>query len=221
VPLPADLPVVDHHCHLSPSGEGVAAALRFRRAGGTHLFVTTQTYGSAPPRRVDEYRDQFAMTERLTGLVLEESGVVAYAVVAPFPVDLVHVAPALGLEAAVELQFGALDLAAREVEEHRAIALGEVGRPHFPVPPEVAEASTRVFVRALELGRDVGCPVVVHSEDLGVEGYRSIAGLAARVGFPLHRLVKHYARTIETPEARVGIAPSYLARRDLVPRTLE
>ena len=51
LPLPADLPIVDHHCHLSPSGEGIRAAQRFRAAGGTHLFLTTQNYETGYPAR--------------------------------------------------------------------------------------------------------------------------------------------------------------------------
>ncbi|HKV90828.1 MAG TPA: hydrolase TatD, partial [Thermoplasmata archaeon] len=83
--LPADLPVVDHHCHLSPNGEGVAAAGRFRRAGGTHLFLATQSYAPGPITRLETYEAQFETTERLARAIRTEVGVVVYLVVAPYP----------------------------------------------------------------------------------------------------------------------------------------
>ncbi|MCI4336117.1 MAG: TatD family hydrolase [Thermoplasmata archaeon] len=220
MPLPIDLPIVDHHCHLSPTGEGVGAARRFAKAGGTHLFLATQNYAGAVPTSLQTYREQFAMTEELARRIGEETGVVAYPVLAPYPVDLLGAAAQIGLSAATELQFQALELAAHRVEEQAAVALGEVGRPHFPVPIEMAAASEAVFVRALETARDVGCPAVVHSEDLDANGYRSVADLASRASFPVGRLVKHYARAVVPAAVRQGIVPSFVARRELTTSSL-
>jgi TatD-related deoxyribonuclease len=216
---PADLPVVDHHCHLSASGEGVEAVRRFHHAGGTHLFLATQQYGPRPPLSVEEYDAQFQQTDAIARRA-EEVGVTVYRVVAPYPIDLVTLAPTLGIPEAVRVQEAALDLAGKWVEEQRAVALGEVGRPHFPVPPELREACEAVFLHALEVARDVGCPAVVHSEDLDAAGYRGLAETAARVGFPVTRLVKHYARSVVPPGERGGIVPSFLASRDIARESL-
>ncbi len=221
MPLPSDLPLVDHHCHLSPTGEGIEAVRRFQSAGGTHLFLATQNYTRGTLLRLSQYEEQFRTTQALARRISEETGVVAYPVLAPYPIDLVGAEPELGLTRAVELHRAALELAGREVEEHRAVALGEVGRPHFPVPAAVADACEEVFSHALEVARDVGCPAVVHSDDLDPAGYRRLAGLAARVSFPPEKLVKHYARTVLGPSDRVGVVPSYLARRDLVRASLD
>jgi TatD-related deoxyribonuclease len=218
--IPPDLPVVDHHCHLSPDGDGIEAARRFRNAGGTHLFLATQQYGPKTPTRVEEYGAQFETTERLARAVEAQTGVVVYLTVAPYPVDLVHVAGSMGLAAAVELQRSALELAGRWVEEGRAVALGEVGRPHFPTPADVVEASAEVFRTALEVARDAGAPAVVHCEELTPDAYRELAGFAARTSFPLGKLVKHYAKTVLAPERLGGIVPSYLASRDAVRQSL-
>ncbi|HLM91629.1 MAG TPA: TatD family hydrolase [Thermoplasmata archaeon] len=208
--------MVDHHCHLSPNGEGVAAARRFSAAGGTHLFLTTQNYLPAAPRSVDEYRTQFETTETLARTIRAETGVEVYVVVAPYPVDLVTTSPALGVPAALELQRRALDLAGTWVKDHRAVALGEVGLPHFEVAPELAEAASSAFDHALAVARDVACPVVVHSADLTPQTYRELALRGARSGMPPGKIVKHYARNRLLPDERAGIVPSYLARRDLV-----
>lgn len=214
--LPPDLPVVDHHCHLSPAGEGVQAARRFRAAGGTHLFLATQNYLPAPPRSLDQYRAQFETTEQLARRVRAEAGVVVYPVVAPYPVDLVHIAPEIGVTAARELQIAALDLAGRWVRERRAVALGEVGRAHFPVPPEIAVALDETFGRALTTARESDCPVVVHSTDLDPAGFRELSDRARAAGLAPERVVKHYARARFATADRASVTPSYLARRDLV-----
>jgi TatD-related deoxyribonuclease len=216
VPLPRGLPVVDHHCHLSPTGEGVAAARRFRRFGGTHLFLATQNYERTVPRSLDDYLRQFETTESLAHRVTTETGVAVCLVVAPYPVDLVHTMEAMGPGSALELHRAALDLAGKWVRDRRAVALGEVGRPHFPIAPEVASVVEQAFRYALEVAREVDCPAVVHSADLDATGYRELAERAAEAGIPALRVVKHYARRRLAATERSDVSPSYLARRELV-----
>ena len=216
--MPADdLPVVDHHCHLSPTGEGVAAARRFAQAGGSHLFLTTQSYGPEPPHSVEGYREQFETTERLAQTVARETGVTVFVVVAPYPVDLLRASERDGAGPALATHLAAIDLAGRWVNEGRAVAIGEVGRPHFPYAASLEEPVNAAFRRALEVARDVGCPAIVHCADLEAAGFNDLASFAAQASFPLGRLVKHYARTVsEDGRLEAGIVPSVLARRELV-----
>ncbi len=219
--LPADLPIVDHHCHLSPTGEGVEAARRFRAAGGTHLFLCTQSYGPSPPRTVEGYREQFEITERLGRRVREETGAVVHLVVAPFPVDLVGQVPTMGRPAAVELHREALQLAGRWVRDRRAVALGEVGRPHFPVDEEVRAAAEEVLREAMRSAREAHCPIVVHSEDLDPPAFRALADLAREEGLGPSQVVKHYARKALSLAERSGLPASYVARQETFDRALE
>ncbi len=141
MPLPSDLPVVDHHCHLSPTGEGIGAAQRFAAAGGTHLILATQNYTGTVPRRIEDYRDQFDITFRLAQSIRTETGVDVRCVVGPYPIDLVHAAPILGVEAALALQREAADLAGRFVPGG---ARGRLGRGwHAPLPRRRADPARR------------------------------------------------------------------------------
>ncbi|HEV2316978.1 MAG TPA: TatD family hydrolase [Thermoplasmata archaeon] len=219
--IPSDLPIVDHHCHLSPDGEGVAAARRFRQAGGTHLFLATQNYDLVVPRTLEDYRRQFATTVELARSIEASVEIRCYPVLAPYPVDLLDQVERLGPAGAVELQSRALEVAGQLVEEQRAVALGEVGRPHFPVAEPITESIDAVLRRAMEIGRDVGCPVVIHSADLDAGGFHELAAFAARASFPLQRLVKHYQRTRLPAAEYLGVTPSYLARRELVAGSLQ
>lgn len=215
-PWPSDLPIVDHHAHLSAGGDGIAAVRRFAAAGGTHLFLASQSYGAGPPLRVSEYREQFDETERLARTATAATGVVIYPVLAPFPVDLRHQAEKLGAGPAAELQSSALDEAGRRVVQHRAVAIGEVGRFHFPVEEALVRAAALTLEHALGVARDAGCPALVHSEDLTAEGFRGLAALAASAGLPAHRVIKHYARSVVPTGETGGAVPSYLARREVV-----
>ena len=212
--LPPDLPVVDHHCHLSPGGEGVEAARRFHRNGGAHLFLTTHNWNHGPIRSVEDYRTQFESIEKLGLRIGQETPVGVSLVIAPYPVDLLSMSEALGLAKAMEVQMSALDLAGSWVRERRAAGLGEIGWPHFPVPIDLAGASRQIFQHALEVAHDIGCPVIVHAEDLSAEGYRGLAEEARNAGVPPDRVVKHYAQTYVPASERSGITPSFLARRD-------
>jgi len=216
MPLPRGLPVVDHHCHLSPKGDGVRAVERFRSAGGTHLFLATQNYEPEVPLSLEGYARQFQTTWALSERAREEVGVRIYPVLAPYPIDLVESTARLGPVPALELHLAAIDLAGRWVREKKAVALGEVGRPHFPVPEDVKPLVEAAFRHALTVARDSDCPVVVHSADLTDEGFRELAERAREAGLRPERLVKHYARTRVDPVAGGGVVPSYLARRELV-----
>jgi TatD-related deoxyribonuclease len=216
----AGLPVVDHHCHLSPIGDGIRAVERFRAAGGTHLFLATQNYEPEVPRDVEAYRRQFETTERLAREVLAATGVRAYVVVAPYPVDLVRAAGSLGLEPALDLQRRAMDLAGTWVRERRAVAVGEVGWPHFPLEASLEAAARTVFRYALETAHDVGCPAIVHSPDLDPSGWQALDEEGRRCGVPPQHLVKHYARSRREPSLGPGAVPSYLAKRELVNEVL-
>ena len=215
--------MVDHHCHLSPGGEGVLAAKRFRAAGGTHLFLTTQNYTGAPILDLGGYESQFDTTEALAAQVQREAGVTAFPVLAPYPIDLLAQAKALGLGPAVELQQDALELAGRRVRDHRAVALGEVGRPHFPLEdPALKRASEELLDRAFAVAHDSHCPAVIHSEDLSPEGYADLQARGRRAGLRPEQVVKHYARARFVPgPGEIGPARSYLARRDLMLEVLD
>jgi TatD-related deoxyribonuclease len=221
MPLPRGLPVVDHHCHLSPNGDGVRAVERFRAAGGTHLFLATQNYEGTVPLSLEAYGRQFETTWRLAEKVHEEVGVRAFPVLAPYPIDLVEASAKLGPATALELHCSALDLAGRWVREKRAVALGEVGRPHFPVSDKVAAVVEEAFRHALQAARDSDCPVVVHCSDLTADGLLALAAQGREAGLRPERVVKHYSRSRVAPGSVAGVVPSYLARRELVREVLK
>jgi TatD-related deoxyribonuclease len=203
---PREIPITDDHIHFNPrAGRGVEAAKDFRRAGGTHLFmVSLPAYSlGVMPRRGEDYREAFDETLRVAEQV-RGVGVTVFPVLGVHPVELLTYAESVGLPAAEEIVCAGLEVAAGYVEEGRAVAL-KSGRPHFPVEPEIAAASERVLVRALELCADARCALQVHAES---GPCADILDLAAVAGMEPGRVVKHYA-TPDTP-----LVPSFLAKQE-------
>jgi TatD-related deoxyribonuclease len=203
---PPEIPITDDHIHFNPrAGRGVEAAKDFHRAGGTHLFmVSLPAYSlGVLPRTGDDYREAFDETLRVAELV-RGVGITVFPVLGVHPVELLKYAESVGLAAAEEIVCAGLEVAAGYVEEGLAVAL-KSGRPHFPVAPEIAAASERVLVRALEVSADAGCALQIHAES---GPCADILDLAARAGMDGSRVVKHYA-TPDTP-----LVPSFLAKQE-------
>ncbi len=210
-------PVLDNHCHLDRRGEYLGAVKAFWTAGGTHLNVVHKPDFSALPTDKAGYRRVLAATCDMVDEINDGTDVRAFATVSPHPVDLVkHVDGGMSVEDAETLVRDGIDASAELVGEGRALALGEVGRPHFQVPDDVMEAADRLFDHAMGLARDLDCAVVIHSESTTPEVCAGIAGRARSVGLPLDRVVKHYSPPLVLPEENHGLMPSVLASRRFV-----
>lgn len=188
------------------------AALRgFRRHGGRRILLVHAPYEEHPAVEVG-FEEAFQITLRLAKDA-RERGVEVHVALGPHPVELLALEEARDLPAAVEAMRAGLEAAARHVEEGEAVALGEIGRPHFPVDDAQREASNDLMTYGMELARDLGCPVVLHTEEATPDVYEDLATRAAKVGLPPERVVKHHAGPRVRPEETHGIFPSVVAKR--------
>ncbi|MDV4344023.1 hydrolase TatD [Methanoculleus sp. YWC-01] len=206
--LPA-IPITDDHIHIDPvNGRGVEAAKDFRRSGGTHIFLVAKPSWSlsVEPSTGEDYREVFDATLRVAEMV-RETGVVVYPVLGVHPAEIGRLAERMTLDEAAGVMMAGLDLAARYVEDGRAVAL-KSGRPHYEVAPEVLSASNAVLFHALELGADRGCAVQLHAES---GPCADVVDMAQRAGIPVEKVVKHFA-TPDTP-----LMPSFIARHEEIP----
>ena len=215
-PRPSEhpFPVLDNHCHLDRRGEYLSAVEAFWRAGGTHLNGVHKPDFAALPTEAATYRASLEATCDMADEISGNTPVIAFATVSPHPVDLVkHVERGLPVAEAEDLVRAGIQASADLVREGRAVAIGEVGRPHFEVPTEVMDAANRLFELAMALARDGGCAIVVHTESTTPEVCADIAARARRAGLPLDRVVKHYSPPLVLPEENHGLVPSVLASR--------
>ena len=215
------VPILDNHAHLEPLlGRNIEAVRDFERAGGTHIIISHLPYDHLRVSAAEDFRKGFDETVRLTGRVGSETGVKAFATVGPYPVELLHLEKRFGLERAKDIMMKGMDIAAEFVREGRALAIGEVGRPHFPVSDEELSASNEVMSYAMSLGKGLGCAVVLHTESATPDSMRELAGMADRAGLPRWRLVKHYCPPLVLEEENHGLMPSVLAGKDAVREAL-
>jgi len=205
--------IFDNHLHLSPSGRGWRAVEDFKKEGGTHIMLSHLPYSHCPVLGTGSFEKQYEVTLGIAREVREKTGVGVMVSLGPYPVELLSLAEAVGLQKAEKMMKDGMDMAARRVAGGEAHAIGEVGRPHFLVEPAVLEASNRILLYGMQKAADVGCPVVVHCES-SPGTWASLASIADEAGLPRGRVVKHYSSPVVDETENKGIMPSILAGRD-------
>lgn len=208
------LPILDDHAHLSPTGKRADAVRQFEKAGGTHLIISHMPYGLKPILTKEDWKDEFDITFSLTEEVRKETEVRVFCVVGPYPVELLDFSEKMGIEKAFQLMKEGIDVAAEFVREQKAIGIGEVGRPHFPVDQEVLQKSNDLLRLCMEKAKDLDCPVVVHSEHATGSNLEELSHMAKKAGLRPERVVKHYCGKLEDDWPTGGIAVSVLSTED-------
>ena len=217
--MPPSRPVFDDHFHLDPRGERAKAVREFAKAGGTHVMVVHKPYGESPRfnRTVEDHAEDMATTLRLADEVRSEvPEVTVFVALAPHPAEFTKMLEAgYPMEEAKAVYRGGLEVAARHVREGRAVAMAEVGRPHWsPVDPVVWGAANELMASAFELARDAGCAVQIHAESATPESFADLAAHARKAGLPLGKVVKHYSTPIVDTTLNHGLWPSVLVGKE-------
>ena len=215
------VPILDNHVHLEPrKGRNVDAVRDFERLGGTHLIVSHLPYSEVRVGSAEDFRRSYDVTVSTVERINSETGVKAYATVGPYPVELLGFEKRFGLEAGKDIMVAGMDIAAEYVRDGKALAIGEVGRPHFPVPDDIWEASNDILLHGMRLAKETGCAIVLHTESGTPETMLELAGMADSVGLDRGRVVKHYSPPMVLPEENAGLMPSVLAGKEAVKEAL-
>ena len=209
--IPAGLPILDNHMHLQASGRHVDAALEFKRAGGTRIIISHMPYDDTPITRSFDFREGYERTVAMAAKVGAEAGVRCQCTLGPYPVEMIEMMEKVPLDEAKNLMMRGMELAAEYVAEGRALAIGEVGRPHFPVERPILDASNEILAYAMTLAKGEGCAVVVHCESATPAVWAELAAMADKAGLPRHRVVKHFAPPHVGEALNLGLTPSVLA----------
>ncbi len=201
----------DNHFHLDERGRGVEAAKEFQRAGGTGMLLVVKPHWDERDR--ESMAARYDWTVAMAQRVRSETGLRVGVALAPHPATTSVLRRDHGMTRTAIEEFlrTAVDLAVREVEERRAVALGELGRPHYEteaVDTELAEACLRY---AMERAKVVRCPIILHTESETPKTYSDMAAIARSAGYPIERLVKHYNGPIVDVATTHGIVPSLIA----------
>jgi TatD-related deoxyribonuclease len=218
-----EFPITDNHMHLDPrNGEGIEAVKKFVREGGKNIFLVnklTKDLGLSGVS-VENFARLYEETIKLAELV-SELGVRAFPVLGVHPAEFHFMVRQRSLEEAKEIAEKALELAAKHVCDGEAFAIGEVGRPHYPVSNEIREACEALMLYAFELARDADCAVQLHTESIDEAGFTAIAELADKAGLRRERVVKHFSPPLIKKSRELRIMPSLIATRKNIVAALE
>lgn len=202
----------DNHIHMSPSGRNVDALREFQASGGTGLTLVTLPYKEIQVTCGEDFRRSYDLTYSMASKAREVTDLEINIAVGPYPVLILPLAEAYGIDKAEDIMVKGMEYAARDVAEGKAVAIGEIGRPHFDVPVNIREASDRILLRGMELARDNDVPVIIHCEsDENTD--RSLAELADKAGLDRGLVVKHSSPPWVTPEETHGVMPSIPASK--------
>ncbi len=205
--------VTDNHMHLY-NHLRLKALEQFKNAGGTHVFLVSllSKHYNVRPTKGEDFKRIF---EAHVSLVNKANKIVrAYAVIGVHPAEITILSGRMRPKEAAEIMKEGIEIAGKFVEEGKAVAIGEVGRPHYKVSKEIWDLSNEVLMHAFEVAKDVGCAVQLHTEPYTPEGLREIAEMARKAGLKLERVVKHFSPPKIKEFEEVGIFPSVICLND-------
>lgn len=206
--------VLDDHMHLSPRGDPEQAVKEFEEAGGTHVLSPNllQSGYDLDVREGEDYRALFEAHVELVESI--DSDVEIYPIVGVHPAEITRLAGRMGLEGAEVAISRGLEIASDFAEDGRAVAIGEIGRPHYDVEQKFIDAANSLMKKGFRLAAEVGCAVQLHTERMTPEKVAEIALMAEGEGLDPGRVVHHFCPPLVDECEEVGTVPSVLARRD-------
>jgi TatD-related deoxyribonuclease len=213
----------DNHMHIDPiNGEGVDAVKKFERAGGRFIFLVCKTTTSWNFKsNLGGFEKLFDATMELSEEINENTGVTAFPVLGVHPAEFAGMCESSSVTKALDVAKAAIDAAGSRIGDGKAVAIGEVGRPHFEVSQEVLDASNELMTYAFEIASDIDCAVQLHTESVGDEQLREFGALAASVGLDPKRVIKHYSPPLIPEAEEAGIFPSLIASEDNIKNAIQ
>ena len=213
------IPIYDNHIHMDPQGCGLNAIKEFEAAGGTGLTLVTLPYREVTISEADDFRRSFKITLTQASEVREHTNLKVNVAVGPYPILLIGLAERFGIEEAERIMKKGMDIAFDLVSDGKANVIGEIGRPHFPVPKEITDASQRILEYGMDLARQCDCPVMVHceSEEHTMQWLRTSADSAK---LDPGKVIKHLSPPWVSKKENYGIFPSVVASRSSIREAL-
>ncbi len=177
------------------------------------MVLSHLPYEEVPIKEERDFATSYDITLRMAEAANRGTEVKVMVTVGPYPVLLIGLAKDHGLERAKEIMFKGMEMAQALVKEGKAVGIGEIGRPHFPVDQEIWDASNEIMEYGMRLAAEAGCAVVLHTESATPGVMQDLAERADSCKIRRGRVVKHYSPPLVSEEENFGLFPSVLASR--------
>lgn len=220
-------PVLDNHFHLNLKGRFLDAARDFKRVGGTDLVLVHCPDFSSPPTTRNGHLESYQKTVEMAEKVRQEVELRVRVVLGPHPAAFAHQFEKWvgedgknGAEKAVENYRSSIDAALELIHQGKACAIGEVGRPHWPVSDEIWELSNELLLETMQIAAKENLALQLHVEGESDATYGELAKLGEKAGMDLRKLVRHYAPANVCESYTQGLTPSVLAGSGAIPELM-
>ncbi len=202
----------DNHLHLRREGRFLDAVREFQQAGGTHIVLSHYPMPGLVLKE-KSYQLCYQHTLQMAEEIRAATRIGVFVVVGPYPVDILPLQEKFGRQMAIELMKNGMDKAAVLCKEQKCIAIGEIGRPHFPIDEQILQDSNDLMIYGMQKAKDVGVPVVLHTESTTPHQCKELVEFGRKVGLSSEKIVKHFAPPLITPDENHGLMPSVLASK--------
>lgn len=207
----------DNHMHIDPlNGEGIEAVRKFESAGGKFLFLICKTTKDCNIELKNEasFAQLFDFTINLSRQINEKTRVKSFPVIGVHPAEFVAMCKKFSIRRALEIAKKAIDIAGEKISSRDAVAIGEVGRPHFRVDQEILKACSELLIHAFEVAADLDCAVQLHTESVTQKHFAEFRKLAISANLEPRRVIKHYSPPLIKIAESSGIFPSLIAAKE-------
>lgn len=206
---PLEIPITDTHIHVDPiNGKGpLKTAQIFYNNGGRVMIIPNKpAWNFGQPTNYEKGMD---LNNKYVNLINKETPVRAYSFLGVHPAEYSNLIRAgKTYQEAYQRIIKAINYSGKQIKNGNAIGIGEIGRPHYPVEDEELKYHNKILEYCLKLGKDLNCPVMLHTEDFTPQKYEEIAKIADKIGFNKNKLIKHHAEAHVLKEENFGIVPS-------------
>lgn len=212
--------IFDNHLHLRRDGRFIDAINEFKKAGGSH-FVLCQYPMTNIVLKEKSYRSCYFETLKMADEIRNKIDIGVFITVGPYPVDIIKLTEKYNREKAIEIMKKGMDEASELCLEKKCIAIGEIGRPHFPVSKQIIKDSNEILLYGMQKAKDSDVPVVLHTESTTPESCYEFVEMGKKIGLPADKIVKHYSPPLILKEENYGLMPSVLASKKNIIKAIE
>ena len=202
--------IFDNHLHLRRDGRFLDAIKDFKKAGGTH-FVLCQYPMPSLVIKNKSYSSCYSETLKMADEIRSNIEIGVFVTLGPYPVDYMPLAEKFGRKNAISIMKKGMAEAAKLCQEKKCIAIGEIGRPHFPVDEQTVSDSNGILMYGMQKAKEVDVPVVLHTESTTKESCKEFVDMGKKVGLKSDKIVKHYSPPLILENENYGLMPSVLA----------
>jgi TatD-related deoxyribonuclease len=203
--------IFDNHLHLRRDGWFLDAVKEFKKAGGTH-FILCQYPMPYIVTKEKSYKSIYLKTLDIADEISRKVDMGVFVTVGPYPVDYLNLIEKFDRYKVIEIMKKGMDEAAELCEDGRCIAIGEIGRPHFPVDKKIISDSNDILLYGMQKAKDVKVPVVLHSETTTSESCKEFVEMGKKVGLKADKIIKHFSPPLIFENENYGLMPSVVAR---------